>query len=56
MEGQLRGVAAGVAEPKLRAAWADFLRSLHHEQELVAAWQAECEELEAWAAAGEVRS
>ena len=55
VQGQLRGVTAGVAEPELHAAWTVFLRALQHERELVAAWQAECAEMEAWAAGGEAR-
>lgn len=50
-EAGLRAVAAAATPaPGAAQSWAGFLAQLAEERELVAAWEAECAELEAWTA------
>jgi hypothetical protein len=44
----LRRLTASIATPDLRETWVQFMGALREERELVAAWEAECEELSAW--------
>jgi hypothetical protein len=48
LDEQLRRVTSGIATPELRQTWVQFVGALREERELVAAWEAECEELAAW--------